>query len=1008
MTMIGHYKLGEELGTGGMGTVYRGIDTRTETPVAIKQLKSEVATAETIERFRREGEALSDLNHPNIVKMLDTFQHEGQHYLVMEFVSGGDLKGMIDADDSLDIQQIVNMAIDLADALTRAHRLNIIHRDLKPANVLIGEDGVLRLTDFGVAHVGSQERVTDTDAIVGTIDYLPPEAFEGTFDARGDIWAFGVMLFEMLAGERPFTGGTLFETIQAITTKPIPDLEALCPSAPVALVDLVYRMLERDPQRRMSSVRYVSAQLEDILQGRDNQPITRRFETDSQAYTTPAKHNLPAETTPFVGREHELAELQRLVEDPNMRLITIVAQGGMGKTRLLLELGRHIVGSNHFADGVHFVELAPLSDIDSIPSAIADACGIKLMEQDTPQNQLIRKLSDQNLLLLLDNYEHLPEGFSFVSDILKGASDVQIVATSRQPLSQAGEALFHLSGMDFPDWETPEDAMDYAAVKLFMNSAKRANPAFELNADNLDYVARVCKLVAGMPLGIVLSASWLTILDISEIADELQGGIDFLETDETELPERQRSIRVVMDYSWGQMTESEQTVFMKLSVFRGGFTREATKAVADANLRVLMSLVKKSLIRRDANSGRYHIHELLREYADEKLRSSDNVYLQTKTIHAEHYIHQSAEALKSWQSEARLAELGFLMELDNLKTAWDWAVEIERGDLVVTAAYNIGALFYSQADFHTAERVYSKAIDKMLLNSNGNISTDVAVTLYSYHAFILSYLQHVDSTHPHVRRALDIFAELELAEQDFSIINAYLQLARAIRLGNPEIALGMFDTLAEVAPNIGLKIIALWQWAFTKINALGSTDGAYERIDYLLEQANEDVLGFGKVTYGLLLEALILDDRYEEALGIAQKMETDTAFVSQYNHTGHLISTTVVSLRLYHHLQARHYLNQVIPLLTNFGLVRHTFDVLLLSALYCIQTENPKLAGHIVGFVQSVIYDGVRKITIRLLAELDEALHKNLSIPEYELLTKQGADISFKDLVSNIQQYLED
>jgi predicted ATPase/tRNA A-37 threonylcarbamoyl transferase component Bud32 len=717
-TIGGRYILKHELGSGGMGTVYLSLDIVTDEQVAVKALKSEVAQSEMIERFRREGEALRELNHPNIVKMLDALEHDGQHYLVMEYVSGGDLSELL-KQGQIELEQILKLSIDLADALTRAHKLNIIHRDLKPANVLIGDDGVLRLTDFGVAHVGSKERVTETDAIIGTIDYLPPEAFDGRpFDERGDIWAFGVMLFEMLAGERPFKGQTLMAVIQAISTQPIPDLEVLHPDLPIALIDLVYRMLERDPQTRIPSVRRVGTELEDILQGRKITPQTPRFAPEIADFALRPEHNLPAQATPFVGREHELIELNKLIKDPTIRLITILAQGGMGKTRLVLELAQRAVDDNLYSDGVYFVELAPLSDADDIPNAIADAAGYQFLGEGTPKEQLLTIIQERNLLLVMDNYEHLPDGFAVVGDIIKSAPNVHIIATSRQRLSRAGETLFQLSGMDFPDWETPDDALEYAAVKLFINSAKRVRPDFELQVDNLDVVARICKLVEGMPLGIVLAASWLGVLSLPEIAEEIQGSLDFLETDETELPERQRSIRAVMDYSWEQMTEAEQQVFMKLSVFRGGFTREAVQAIAGANLRILMSLVNKSLIRRDTDSGRYEIHELLRQYAEEHLQQSDELD-EVNDQHMTYFASFLAIRTPDIKGRRQLDSLHEIQaDFNNISIAWHYASTALAYDALDNMMECLAVFFWIQGLPPIATELFDDALSHLQTSTN--------------------------------------------------------------------------------------------------------------------------------------------------------------------------------------------------------------------------------------------------------------------------------------------------
>lgn len=684
------YHVLEEIGIGGMGKVYKGLDKLTQQEVAIKSLKAELVSPEMIERFQREGQALRDLNHPNIVKMLDAIEDENQHYLIMEYVAGGDLRQLL-LHETLSVERVLMLGIEIADALTRAHHLHIIHRDIKPGNVLIADDGTPRLTDFGVAHVANRERVTDSNSVVGTLDYLAPELFQrgAELDNRADIWAFGVMLFELLTGQKPFQGESFAELIFEILSGDIPDLEKMRPDVPVGLVDLIYRMMERDKNARMASVRLVGAGLEAILQGRDSRETNLppvRFVTPTPDAFVRAKHNLPAQMTEFVGREAELQELSKLLDDRSVRLITILAPGGMGKTRLALELAERYVASRitestgrGFGDGVYFVELAPLRDVSSIIPAIAEAIGYSLDEGDQ-KSQLLHYLSQKRLLLLLDNYEHLVEkGASLVSEILNNAPKVQIIVTSRQRLGQTGETLFHLSGMDVPIWKSPETAMNYAVTKLFMQGAKRVRPNFVLSDKNLKSVEQICRSVQGMPLAIVLSAAWLGVLSEDEIAQELKQGLDFLEAEGSNVPDRQRSIRAVFEYSWQMMSADEQAIFKKMSIFRGGFTREAVQEITGATLRTLMSLVNKSILRRDANSGRYAIHELLRQYAEERLQESAQELAETIQRHTEYYMDMLAaqrDILNVGSQKIQIIR-DLNDDWDNIRAAWQEVIDTE-------------------------------------------------------------------------------------------------------------------------------------------------------------------------------------------------------------------------------------------------------------------------------------------------------------------------------------------
>jgi serine/threonine-protein kinase len=197
--------------------------------VAVKALKPDFVrrSPEIVARFEREGETLRQLNHPNIVHRITALEEDGEYFLVMEYIAGGSLGDLLAKQGRLPVERVLKIALELSDALTRAHELGIIHRDLKPANILLDEEGTPHLTDFGIAHVGASSRITEAGVLLGTIDYLSPEICQGQpVDRRADIWAFGVLLYEMLAGAPPFSGETPMAKITAILTQPTRRLAA--------------------------------------------------------------------------------------------------------------------------------------------------------------------------------------------------------------------------------------------------------------------------------------------------------------------------------------------------------------------------------------------------------------------------------------------------------------------------------------------------------------------------------------------------------------------------------------------------------------------------------------------------------------------------------------------------------------------------------------------------------------------------------------------------------------
>ena len=262
------------LGEGAMGEVYLAADNQTGQQAAVKILSRQLSTRpEALERFRREAETLRQLEHPNIVKFVDAFEHEGQFVIVMEYLPGGSLHDVIKA-GPLPIDRAHAITLELCDALTRSHQLNIIHRDIKPDNVLLDQKGTPKLADFGVARLEEGTRMTRTGTQVGTPYYMAPEAWEGKpLDAQADIWSLGVMFFEMLAGKVPFGGDTGAAVMNKVLTAPPPDLKKMRDDTPPGLVRIVSRMLTRDKQRRYRTMRQVAVDLESGGQTTNRNPI---------------------------------------------------------------------------------------------------------------------------------------------------------------------------------------------------------------------------------------------------------------------------------------------------------------------------------------------------------------------------------------------------------------------------------------------------------------------------------------------------------------------------------------------------------------------------------------------------------------------------------------------------------------------------------------------------------------------------------------------------------------
>ncbi len=827
-----------------MGAVYRGLDVKVNQPVAIKHLKPDIVAGdpEQVERFGREGEALRQLNHPNIVKVLATVEEDGQHYIVMEYVGGGSLRSLMDAQPQLPVDRVIQIGLELADALTRAHHLHIIHRDIKPANVLLAEDGTPRLTDFGIAHMGDYSRITQAGALTGTYTYLSPEACNGeALDARTDIWSFGVMLFEMLAGRHPFEEKQLAATLIAILNKPTPNLLVYRPDAPADLTNLINHMLIKERDNRLASARLVGAELEAIQQGVDTASFratghTSRFATPTPGSLPLPRHNLPAQPTPFVGRAEELSEIAGRLANPNCRLLTLVGPGGIGKTRLAVEAATAELA--HYGHGVYFVALAPLSSADSLVPTIAEALDFTFYRSDDPSHvgpgpraQLLDYLREKQVLLVMDNFEHLLAGTELLADVLANAPAAKLLVTSRERLNVQGEWVLPVEGMPFPAEAAPDypgsGSTAYSAVQLFLQHAQRLDATFSLDTNNESAVVRICQLVAGMPLGIELAASWLQMLSPQEIVQEIENSFDFLETSWRDVPARHRSLRAVFEYSWNLLQPAERDFLIRLSVFRGGFSREAATQVAGggrpaATLSLLSSLVNKSLLRRTPAS-RYEIHELLRQFAAEKLAAppaggQQSIQDEAHDRHCAYTLDFLATRQAALNSNRQRATLGEIeAEIENVRAAWQWAIGQGRVADIEAARTALENFCWLRNWQEEGVEVFSRAVAG--LRGNPAAGEQLLARLGNQEAGFRSALGQLDTAARLLEENLAAFRRLETVKDEADAL---------VRLG-------------WVASNRGQLIVAqrFFEEGLALFRQIGDQKGIADQIFQLGRIANE-------------------------------------------------------------------------------------------------------------------------------------------------------------------------
>jgi predicted ATPase/DNA-binding CsgD family transcriptional regulator len=728
------------------------------------------------------------------------------------------------------------------------------------------------------------------------------------------------------------------------------------------------------------------------------------LEVDKKIKTKPLS-NLPAEPTPFVGRMDELAEINQHLT--KTRLLTLIGPGGMGKTRLAVKAATEAV--DDFEDGRFFVSLAPIRSADHIIQTIAEAVKFPLATHENPQQQLLRHLQKRQLLLVMDNFEHLLEGVGIVSEILQTAPEVKILATSRARLNLQSETILNVDGMAFPDPIGSKDILNYDAITLFVQSARKVHPEFNPSRDHIGQIIKICQIVEGMPLAIELAAAWLHILNLDEIVEELEKGLEILSTEARDAPKRHRSIHAVFNHSWSMLDPSEQEIFKCLSVFRGGFTREAAQKVSGASLQQLAGLVNKSFLSHDLDSGRFEVHELLRQYAQEQLGETLEVSVSAHEAHATYFasfMQQRGEDLKGSRQMQALSEIE--VDIENVRAAWRYDLGQRNVPQLWQFIHGLWNVYYIRWWNHAGMELFAEATRVLQQGEQDEESATLVAMAMAYQAYFMAWLGLADQGYELAKGSIDILQHLNYPKALFfayySIcLNAYFQnwLKAETNVINKllEIATQLEDKWLFANALFAASWFALLMKNYAEAKKLAETNlRLYEEIGDMINLTTP-LLILGNVA--------LARGEHEEARGYylrSLKISEETGFYYALQTSSKYLGKVSTSMGKI--AEARNYLRQSLTISKEIGFVRDVINLIYEFARLRVAQGNLEHAVELLALViQHPESNRLRWLEGSIQDSANELLSKleeELSHETFAAALKRGQELELDEVVADL------